>query len=302
MPARWRRHGQWHEEAFVCRSAPLGQSVYMTYDLESQYRTLATLQAAPVPVAPLVGFEPSSEVLGSAFYVMRAVAGQAPPDIPPFTIGGWVLEATAEQQRMLYESSIDMLARIHCVDHAPLDLAHLPHGLDAVLAETEAWLRWAAEGRHYRVLEVTLAWLREHPPDATSDPTLNWGDARPGNLLYRDFEAVCVLDWEMASVGPPEMDLGWWLFVNRHHTDGIGFPRLPGFPDDSTTIAHWEHATGRRANDVFFFDVFAGLRFGIIVLRDLLRSVEDVTLLPDWNNDHNNTVTRLLTSMLDLSY
>ena len=43
---------------------------------------------------------------------------------------------------------------------------------------------------------------------------LNWGDARVGNILYRDFAPIAVLDWEMATVGPREVDLAWMIFLH----------------------------------------------------------------------------------------
>ena len=60
---------------------------------------------------------------------------------------------------------------------------------------------------------------------------LSWGDARIGNMMFGDDLAVNgVLDWEMVGLGSPDIELGWWLFILRHHTEGIGAPLPPGFP------------------------------------------------------------------------
>ena len=71
----------------------------------------------------------------------------------------------------------------------------------------------------------------------------SWGDARLGDIMYdQDLSVAGLLDWELASLSSPEADLGWWLFLLRHHTEGIGKPLPTGFPDATTTIARW-HVT-----------------------------------------------------------
>ncbi len=119
-------------------------------------------------------------------------------------------------------------------------------------------------------------------------------------MLYDGVQPVCVLDWEMAAIGPAEVDLGWWLFLNRHHTVGLDVPMLPGFPDDEQTVAMWEQAAGRSARDVFYYDVFAGFRFGIIVLRASRRLIELGQLPAEQTFERVNGATTLLAQMLDL--
>jgi aminoglycoside phosphotransferase (APT) family kinase protein len=260
---------------------------------------MAALAGTDVPVPPLVGYEPDPSVLGAPFYVMAEMEGDAPPDLPPFTKTGWVLELPPSDQASLYERSIAMLARVHRLDVATLDVGHLASGFDEQLVRAERWFRWAVEDRDNLVLEATLTWLHKYRP-APGPAALGWGDARIGNMLYRDLEPVAVLDWEMAAVGPAEVDLGWWLFLNRHHTDGLGVPRLSGFPDDETTVAMWSEAVGRPAGDVFYYDVFAGFRFGIIVGRASRRMIEDGTLPEEQSFERVNGATTLLAQMLDL--
>ena len=60
---------------------------------------------------------------------------------------------------------------------------------------------------------------------------LCWGDSRIGNVMYQDFAPVAVLDWEMATLGPREMDLGWMAFLHRFFEDIAGLANLPGLPD-----------------------------------------------------------------------
>ena len=59
---------------------------------------------------------------------------------------------------------------------------------------------------------------------------LCWGDARIGNVLYRDFEPVGVLDWEMAAIGPRELDVSWMVFAHQVFESITGMLELPGMP------------------------------------------------------------------------
>src|SRR5690606_8522169 len=93
------------------------------------------------------------------------------------------------------------------------------------------------------------------------------GDARIGNMIFRDRRCVAVLDWEMATLGPPEMDLGWFLLLDRHHSEGIGVPRLAGLPGPAETVARYEERLGRRVAHLAFWELFAAWRFAVILRR-----------------------------------
>ena len=304
VQASWTVSGSAHAGGFVIRRPPVGASLYEHYDLTAQYATMAALVDTDVPVPPLIGFEADTSVLGSPFYVMGEVAGQAPPDLPPYTQVGWLLPLSTEDQARLYAASIEMLARVHCLDASALALSHLPGGPDggglrAQLASVESWYRWAVTGVANPVLDATLAWLLANQP-AASPEGLNWGDARIGNMMYRDLVPVAVLDWEMAAIGPAEVDLGWWLFLYRFHTEGMGAPPLPGFPDDARTVAMWEVAVGRPAHDVHYYQVLAGFRFGIIVLRAARKMVAAGQLAPEQSYERVNGATLILADLLGL--
>ena len=67
---------------------------------------------------------------------------------------------------------------------------------------------------------------------------LVWGDAKLGNILFGSAgEAQAVLDWEMVALGNPMRDLAYWLFLDRHYSEGYGLPRLPGFPSRQQTVS-----------------------------------------------------------------
>ncbi len=58
----------------------------------------------------------------------------------------------------------------------------------------------------------------------------SWGDARIGNMMFEDFTPVAVLDWEMASIGPREIDIGWMIYIHRFFQDMVEDLGMPGMP------------------------------------------------------------------------
>jgi aminoglycoside phosphotransferase (APT) family kinase protein len=152
-------------------------------------------------------------------------------------------------------------------------------------------------------MDEAMAWLRSHPVKPVDEPALCWGDSRPGNQLFRDWRCVAVLDWEMVTIGDPIMDLAWWLFLERFHTVGSGFPLPPGFPGEAGAIARWSELTGREVDpEVFrYYLVFAGIRFGIVMIR-LATLFKEFEIMPaEADMARNNPVLHVLKAILDES-
>src|SRR6185503_17163824 len=136
--------------------------------------------------------------------------GRAPADAPPYTVAGWLRDAAPTDQAALFEQGLEVLARIHAVDWERLGLGAVlrsatspPVGTERQMAHDAQFLEWVLVGRRLPVFEDAVDWLADHVPDEP-ELVLNWGDARLGNILFRDFAPVAVLDWEMVTLGVPE--------------------------------------------------------------------------------------------------
>src|SRR5690606_10035191 len=116
------------------------------------------------------------------------------------------------------------------------------------------YLAWATDNAPPPEMADVATWLREHLPEATAPDTLIWGDARFGNMIFDDdFGVRAVLDWEMAGVGPAEVDLGWSFAIRRSIQLGNGLPldaELPGFPDRATTLDRYAQRLGRLVQNL----------------------------------------------------
>jgi len=294
-------HGASRREALVARLEPAFR-VFPHYDLERQFRVLERLQGSPVPVPGVRWQEPDPGPLGAPFYVMERVEGLIPPDRPPYHAGGWVTELAPAERTALWWNAVATLVAIHRLDLRDFDfLAAEAAGdpLERQLADYRRFLAWAARGRPQPTVEAALAWLERERP-AVEATALCWGDARPGNMIFREGRCVAVLDWEIVTVADPEQDLGWWLFLDWHHSTGIGVPRLTGIPDREETIARWEEGVGRAAKHVHYYEVFAGFRFGVIMIR-VAQHLASLGLPIPEDFETNNPCTRALAHFLGVA-
>ena len=301
--AAWTAGGEARTADLAARVRPVGYAVFPEYDLSLQYRCIgAVATKSAVPVPELRWFEPDEAALGAPFFVMDRVVGRVPPDSPPYTAGGWLLDASPADQAHLYRSALGVLADVHRLDWEDgfgflqrHDLG--PPGMATQLVAGRAYLEWAAEDGGLPVHEAALRWLERNRPE--EPPTgVNWGDARIGNMMFRDFEPVAVLDWEMATLGPAEVDLAWWLLLERYSAEGNGRPPLPGFPAREETVAAYEDLLGRPVRDLAYYEVWAALRFAIVLVRVIRMMTAHGVIPPGSGFDLDNFATAELRRLI----
>ena len=219
--------------------APGAYPVFPEYDLELQYRCIDVVREhtdVPVPDAPW--YEPDVSWLGSPFLVMRRVDGAAPKDLPPYVFTGWLYDATPEQ-RTRASSGRPSACSQACTSSSPVVTRSTsstgPN--TARPPSTSSWrisayyYEWAREGVTYPVVERLFDWSHANRPAGDGRTTITWGDSRIGNILYRDFEPVAVLDWEMAALGPAEVDVAWMIWMHRFFQEIAETYGMPGLPD-----------------------------------------------------------------------
>lgn len=257
----------------VLRLPPL-QPVFTRYDLSAQAAVHGALAAAgiPAPWPAVVVTDP--QWIGTSFLVMPLVRGHVAGPAPVFD--QWVMGAGAEAQRRMHDAAIDTMAAVHAVDWAAAGLASvLPGpGLDDALDEWAGYIEWAGAGCPLPALTEALEWCRRHAPladPAGAPPVLLWGDPRLGNLIFDDhFGVQAVLDWDLAALGPREMDLGWYFGLNSMMDELFG-QRVPGFPERAEAVERYEAASGHAVTDLAWHEVFALVR--ALAINDRQRRV-----------------------------
>jgi aminoglycoside phosphotransferase (APT) family kinase protein len=317
LDATWRQGGKDRQEAYVLRVRPSEFTVLFEAPefFSSQVRLMERLGSRGlVPVPPVRWFEEDSSWLGAPFMVMDRVAGATQPDVPPYNHGGWLHDATKEQQQRLWWSAVETLARINTVDWRAEGLDFLfddtrgPRGLDQRLSYYDAALEWAGGAAPGSVLAHARTWLHDHRPADEEQLALSWGDARLGNLIFGDFEVTSIIDWEVASIGPPLQDLGWWMFLDRawfgdvHSGDPSDPLGLPGFPCRDQTLARWAELTGFSPANFAYYEAFGGYRtaVGIQRLGTLMAECEVIPADSQW--PVNNMATQALAPLIGVEH
>jgi aminoglycoside phosphotransferase (APT) family kinase protein len=256
-----------------------------------------------VPVADSLGLESDPGVLGTPFFVMRHVAGDVPGESPPYTRAGFFLEAAPEDRSRLVAAGLVALARVHetRVDDPRLDMLGAVEEKDGPRRQLEVWedcLRDGLAGRSSPLFESCLQWLHDEIPTPASR-VLSWGDARPGNMIWQDFEVACITDFEGTAVGPRELDVGWWLMFDRWMHERSDAERLPGEPDRAEQLAMYERAAGASIGSTTWYQIFSALRFAVTVVQVMNRSVARGVMPEDQTIWRDNPATEVLADLME---
>ena len=285
----WTEGGTRRSGEFVVRMAPSAKDVpvFASYRLDHQYDAIRLVhELSDVPVPAPRWLEPTGEVVGAPFFFMERIDGIVPPDVMPYTFGdNWFFDSSPEDRRRLQDNTVAAIAGLHQIDRAAERFAFLddtslagPTPLRRHFEKNCAWYEWAVLDAAFAgrgrspLIDRAIAWLDANWPatDVPDNVVLSWGDARVGNVLYRDLAPVAVLDWEMAGIGPRELDLGWLVFAHRVFQTLAETFELPGLPDvlrDEDVRATYAGLTGVEVGDLQWFQIYSALIWGVVFMR-----------------------------------
>ncbi|WP_051804582.1 phosphotransferase family protein [Streptomyces griseus] len=261
------------ERRFVVRAAPRATRVYPEPRVAEQYELLRVLgRETAVPVPAVHHYESSPDLLGGPFFVMDLIPGRVPPDFPSYHRQGWIAELPAADRTRLWWASLEAMGEVHRLDAGRLGLGFAapdggPPGAAQQLDHYARHLDFFGCADD-PVLGSALSWLRAHLPADPAPPGLLWGDARLGNIVFgEDQRPAALLDWEMTGLGPAEVDLGWFLWMDGFLSEGIGAERLAGLPGRAETARRYGELLGRPLAPLSPYEVLAGFRFALITHR-----------------------------------
>ncbi len=309
LTARWRgASGHEHSEGLVLRMQTSTNQIFLDADVVREARVLAALHDTPVPAPRVRWVEPGPHLLGHPFFLMERVDGTVPHGKPSIHADGWLPGLAPDIRDTVWRSAIDTLAAVHAVDSSVGHqfLAAGPTGatLEPRLAHLRRWYEWVTDRRSFPITNAALDHLDAQLPRLDpGPPVLCWGDPRVGNMMFAaDGRCAAVLDWELASIGPAEVDLGWWLAMEEFQTGAHGVEPLPGWPDRDATIARYEATSGRRVAPevVVWGEILAAWVLTVTVIRMADIAVARGTLPAGTRMGHGNLTAQMLARRLDL--
>jgi aminoglycoside phosphotransferase (APT) family kinase protein len=274
----------------VLRRAPPGINIKSAHDMGREFRILGALSPAwskaPRPLAHC----DDASVIGTPFYVMERVRGvilrAREGSARPAGADEPVLDEPT--MRRVSASTCDTLAEIHQLDWRAVGLEDLGKPAGYVERQVRGWTDRYRKARTDDVptVERLGAWLEANRP-AESGATLVHNDFKYDNVvLAPDLSGVtAVLDWEMATIGDPLMDLGtalgYWVDADdRPMLQGrsvFGPTNLPGNLTRMQFVERWSRATGRDASNVVFYYAFALFKLAVISQQLYKRYVDGFT-------------------------
>ncbi len=256
----------------ILRRPPSGRKAKGAHDMGREYRIQDGL-AGVFPLVPrMVALCEDDTVIGSEFYVMERVDGIIPRrDFPDG------VSLSEDQARTLCTNALDVLIDLHRVDVDATPLSSMNKGEGYVERQISGWSRRFRDAHTEDVgdYEAVMGWLAtEQPPDVAS--CLIHNDFRFDNLVLDRTDPtvpVGVLDWEMATVGDPLMDLGGTLAYWVQDTDDDFFrmfrrqpSNLPGMLTREEVVDYYCARTGHSltTEQWRFYEVYGLFRLGVI--------------------------------------
>ncbi|MGV6852827.1 MAG: phosphotransferase family protein [bacterium] len=263
-----------NERSLILRTAPKGVNIKSAHDMQREFKVLSLLQGhfslAPSPLA----YCDNPEYIGRPFYLMEKIKGVIPRRKMPVKI-------TSEQAKHLCQNLVETHNKLHSVDLESSHLIDLGKPTGYVQRQVEGWVERYKNARTDDAPSANrlMCWLEDHQPEDS------YQTPEQASLIHNDFkfdnvvlnphnltEIIAVLDWEMATVGDPLMDLGCSMayWIEKSDSDAMQMIRtLPTHLDGMLTreqiVDTYLQISGRNPASFDYYYVFGLFRLAVIV-------------------------------------
>ncbi len=272
------------DEEFVLRRPPHGANIKSAHDMSREYNVLSLLRPHFPHVPRALLYEEDTEIIGAPFYLMERVQGVILRNRAPKG-----MHLTAEMMREISAASIQKLAELHQVDVNTTGLVTFGKPEGYIKRQVEGWASRYENAATDNVPGMTDAakWLQDNQLTAEATAFIH-NDFKYDNLVLdsrKVSDVVAVLDWEMATVGDPLMDLGTTLgyWCEAGDSDALKPFNLTWTPGNLTreqVVERYSQLTGLDTRNILFYYVFGVFKIGVIVQQIYARYKKGLTKDP----------------------
>lgn len=206
------------QEEWVLRRPPFGTKAQSAHDMGREFKVLSSIRPQ-FPLCPeAIHFCADESVIGSQFYLMSSIEGfifrKKIPDhvsISPALMGDFCKELTLGQ------------IKLHQIDYKSLGLEKFGKPYQYLDRQLAGWSKryLKAKTPDAASMESVINWLQNNKPKSHERSSIVHNDYKFDNVIWQSVEAaqlVGILDWEMATIGDPLLDLGYslayWIEAN----------------------------------------------------------------------------------------
>jgi aminoglycoside phosphotransferase (APT) family kinase protein len=247
------------------REVPAGRNETML----REYRVLEALNGTDVPHPEAIAVCEDESVLGASFYLMGHIDGWSPMSMgrtwpPPF-------DADVDARRGLGFQLVDGIAKLSKVDWRARGLAGFgkPDGFHE--RQVDRWLSHLSrfQFRELPGIDESADWLRAHKP-SRYEPGIIHGDYQFANVMFGHggpARLAAIVDWEMATVGDPLLDLGWVImgWPREGEPPSMGYVDYTGMPTRSELLEYYANESGRPVDEIDYYEILARFKIAIVL-------------------------------------
>jgi aminoglycoside phosphotransferase (APT) family kinase protein len=254
---------------FVLRRPPVGANIKSAHDMSREFKVLTALKPVYKPIPAPVLFCDDINIIGCPFYIMERMKGIILRNRIPKG-----MDLTPATMRSISESAVDNLAALHSIDLETTGLINMGKPEGYIQRQVEGWIKryFAAETDSIQDMNKIAGWMQQNiPPDGTAAFIHN--DYKYDNLVLDPENLnhiIAVLDWEMATVGDPLMDLGtslayWGEADDSDALKPFNLTWLPGNLTREEVVQRYAASKKISVPDMLFYYVFGSFKIAVIV-------------------------------------
>ncbi|KAB7613372.1 phosphotransferase family protein [Amylibacter sp. SFDW26] len=288
--SNWTYRLEFENDDLILRRPPAGTRAKGAHDMGREYR----LQKALKPVFPHVpemrAYYGEDDVIGAEFYLMQRVAGIIPRKNLPRG-----LDMSADQVRQMCTNVLDTLIDLHKVDYKAAGLEELGAGKGYVERQITGWNKRYRNARTWNVPrgEKIMRWLENNMPEQET-LCITHNDFRFDNVVLDENDptrVIGVLDWELATIGDPLMDVGnmlaYWVEAGDDRLAKATRRQpttLDGMMTRQEVINYYHSEMGFPKDNFAFYEVYGLFRLSAIAQQIYYRYHHKQTRNPAFKN------------------